>query len=83
MTTSTDRQASFDSSKILGYASTGAVRQHGGKLPIRLCKFCGTQIVWCKSQRTGKNYPVNVTRGYLDQRFYMGHNFHKCDRSHS
>lgn len=31
-------------------------------LPVRACKFCGAEIAWVKSKRTGKNYPANVYR---------------------
>ena len=61
------------------YASPGGVRQHGGSLPIRTCKTCAEDIVWVTSQRTGKSYPVNISRGYHGQRFYMGHNVHRCE----
>lgn len=62
-----------------GYASTGAVRQHAGSLPVYICNTCGREVVWVESKRTGKPYLVTVTRGYLDQRFYMGHNVHPRD----
>ncbi len=60
------------------YASPGAVRQHGGSLPIRRCGTCGQDVVWCTSKKTGRKYLVNVSRGYLDQRFYVGSDFHDC-----
>jgi hypothetical protein len=72
-------------SEILGHASQGGVRQNGGTLPIYECRRCaeagypGEQIVWPTSKRTSKRYPVDVSRGYHGQRFYMGHNVHKCD----
>ena len=48
-------------------------------LPIRDCKFCGGEIVWCKSKRTGKHYPVSVTHhGKHDARKYGPWNVHKC-----
>ena len=69
----------------LGYASGGAVAQDG-MLPVKHCKRCdeagfpGQEIVWATSKRTGRAYPVNVTHGYHDQKFYMKHNVHKCDQ---
>lgn len=63
----------------LGYAGPGAVNQHGGNLPVRLCSRCSAQIVWVKSARTGRHYPVNVRRGQADQRYYMGHDLHPRD----
>ncbi len=62
----------------LGYASGGAVSQDG-ILAISECKRCGEQIVWATSSRTGKHYPVTVSRGYLGQRFYVNSDIHKCD----
>lgn len=61
------------------YASQGAVNQNGGSLPVSTCKRCGNEVVWVTSKRTGKRYLVNVSIGYRDQRFYMGHNIHRCD----
>lgn len=61
------------------YASPGAVNQTGGRLPIKHCKRCHAAIVWCTSKRTGKGYPVNVSTGYHDQRFYIGSNVHRCE----
>lgn len=61
------------------YASPGAVNQKGGLLPIRRCQTCGDDIVFCKSARTGKSYPVSVSRGYVGQRFYIGANVHRCE----
>jgi hypothetical protein len=63
----------------LGFASPGAVRQHGNNLPIRECARCGDQIVWVTSSRTGRRYPANVRTGYLDQRFYIGSDLHPRD----
>jgi hypothetical protein len=60
------------------YASDGAVRQDG-PLPITTCDDCGKEMVWATSNRTGKKYRVAITKGYLDQRFYMKNNFHTCD----
>lgn len=62
-----------------GYASEGAVRQDG-PLAVKVCKNCDSPIVWAKSRKSGKNYPVNVTTGYLGQRFYMKNNFHNCEQ---
>ena len=61
------------------FASEGAVRQNGGTLPVYVCNTCGHEVVWCESKRTGRPYLVSVTRGYHDQRFYMGHNVHPRD----
>lgn len=61
------------------YASQGAVRQNGGSLPIRYCRTCHREIVWCESKRTGKSYPVNVTYGYNHNAFYIGANIHRCE----
>jgi predicted nucleic acid-binding protein len=62
-----------------GYASPGAVNQHGGRLPVYVCNACGREVVWCESKRTGRKYLANVTHGYHDQRFYMGNNVHPRD----
>jgi len=62
------------------YASQGGVRQHGGSLPIRHCSTCGDEIVFPTSTRTGRRYPVSVSRGYKGQRFYIGANVHRCER---
>jgi len=61
-----------------GYASTRAVAQNGGKLPIYICNACNKDVVWCESKRTGKKYLVTVRRGHLDQRFYIGSQIHEC-----
>ena len=66
----------------LGFASGGAVSQDG-PLPIRECKRCGEQIVWAKSNRTGNNYPVNISTGYMHQRFYVKSDVHNCDEVES
>lgn len=60
------------------YASQGGVTQNGGSLPITHCKRCHVRIVWPTSRRTGKRYPVTVSRGYHDQPFYIGSNVHRC-----
>jgi len=60
------------------YASGGANAQDGA-LPIRKCKNCPGDIVWVTSNRTGKRYPVNISYGRSNQRFYVKTNFHKCD----
>lgn len=31
-------------------------------LPVVECKFCGAEIAWCTSKRTGKRYPAQVVR---------------------
>ena len=59
------------------WASDGAVNQ-GGSKQVKLCNKCNAEIVFCQSKKSGKWYPVNVSRGYHDQRFYMGHNVHRC-----
>jgi len=58
------------------YASTGAVRQHGGSLPIYVCNTCGREVVWATSTRTGRKYLANVAHGYLDQRYYVAASVH-------
>jgi hypothetical protein len=63
-----------------GYASAGAAHQNGGPLPIYICNTCQTPVVWCESKRTGRKYLVNVSHGYLDQRFYRGNNVHNCEK---
>ena len=60
------------------FASTGAVSQTGGSLPIYVCNECNRDVVWAESQRTGKKYLANVFRGYRDQRFYVAARLHKC-----
>lgn len=61
------------------YASPGAqAHQRGGLLAITRCRSCGAEIVFATSKRTGKRYPVSVSHGYKGQRFYMGHNVHRC-----
>lgn len=61
------------------YAGQGAVRQAGGSLKVYVCNACHSEVVWAESKRTGRKYLVNVSRGYMDQRFYIGSNVHKCD----
>jgi len=61
------------------YASSGAVNQNGGTLPIRKCKTCGHEIVWCESRKTGKSYPVDVRYSRSGRApYYMGNDIHKC-----
>jgi hypothetical protein len=62
-----------------GYASPGAVSQHGGSLPIRICNSCGKEVVWVESARTGRPYLVTVLYGYNDQRYYRGDHVHPRD----
>lgn len=59
-----------------GFASTGAVRQNGGSLPIYICNTCGGEVVWCESKRTGRKYLANVRHGHLGQRYYIAANVH-------
>ena len=61
-----------------GFATAGAVAQHGGTLPVYICNPCGKEVVWCESKRTGRKYLVTVRRGHLDQRFYIGSQIHEC-----
>jgi hypothetical protein len=61
------------------YATPGAVRQHGGSLPIYICTTCQADVVWCESTRTGRRYLVTVRRGYNNQRFYVGNDIHRCE----
>lgn len=60
-----------------GFASQGAVRQHGGALPIYICNTCHREVVWAESRRTGRKYLANVKRGYLGQRYYIGSDLHR------
>lgn len=60
------------------YAGTGAVRQHDGKLPIYICNTCGREVVWATSSKTGRKYLANISRGHLDQRFYIAASLHDC-----
>jgi len=61
------------------YASSGAVNQNGGTLPIRNCKTCNAEMVWCKSNKTGKHYPVNVRYSRENRAaFYRGDDIHRC-----
>lgn len=41
---------------------------------IKPCKFCGEPVVWLRSNRTKKFYPVNF-RGIIDVKI---NDFHKC-----
>jgi DNA-directed RNA polymerase subunit RPC12/RpoP len=66
--------------KLLGYASQGAVRQHGGQLPVYACTTCGNELCFPTSKRTGRKYAVNVRRSYHDARYYMGNDVHDCKR---
>jgi hypothetical protein len=59
--------------------ATGGANAQDGALPIRTCKNCQSDIVWVTSARTGKCYPVNISYGRSNQRFYVKTNFHKCD----
>jgi hypothetical protein len=61
------------------YAGQGAVRQTAGTLKVYVCNACGTEVVWAESKRTGRRYLVNVSKGYLGQRYYVGANVHKCE----
>jgi len=76
--TDTSKQARTRRSPDKAFASTGAVAQTGGSLPIYICNTCEHDVVWCESKRTGKKYLVTVRRGHLDQRFYIGSQIHKC-----
>lgn len=60
-----------------GSASTGAVAQNGGSLPIYICNTCDREVVWATSAQTGRKYLVNVSRGHLGQRLYIGSNIHR------
>jgi hypothetical protein len=63
------------------FASMGAVRQNGGKLPIYVCNTCHHEVCWATSTRTGRKYLVNVRRGNLDQRYYIGSDIHRCEEA--
>ena len=43
---------------------------------IKKCKYCGAEIVWLKSRKTGKPYPVNFF-GICD---VLRNDFHKCNK---
>lgn len=43
---------------------------------VKKCKFCGADIVWLKSKKSGKWYPVNFV-GIIDVRV---DDFHKCGK---
>ena len=43
---------------------------------IKKCSRCKQEIVWLKSARTGKNYPVDF-KGVAD---VIKSDFHKCGR---
>lgn len=60
------------------YAGPGAVRQHGGKLPIYVCNTCGMDVVWVESKTTGRKYLVTISHGANGHRFYIGANVHDC-----
>lgn len=62
----------------LRYAGVGAVSQHEGSVPVHLCNTCGDEVVWVRSERTGRNYLANVSRGHHRQRYYIGANVHDC-----
>lgn len=62
------------------YASTGAVAQSGGKLKIMECNDCHHEVVWVKSQKTGRFYLVNVRHGHTGARYYAGHDVHDCQK---
>lgn len=57
----------------------GGCRQEG-KLRLARCKYCGTDIVWATSRRTGRKYPASVWTGQGGARFYVKASPHKCDR---
>lgn len=57
------------------WVSPGANSQDGMK-PLHRCSACYGDVVWVKSNRTGKNYPTDVFKGYHDQRFYMKNSPH-------
>ena len=63
-----------------GFVSPGAVAQHGGKLPAYVCNTCHAEVVWVESKRTGKHYLVDVSYGQSQNRFYIGRNFHDCEK---
>ena len=60
------------------HASAGAVRQSSGTLPVYRCNTCHGEVVWAESKRTGRRYLANVSRGYHDQRYYVGADVHDC-----
>ena len=60
------------------FVGQGAVAQNGGSLPLYRCNTCLAEVVWATSKRTGRKYLANVSRGHLDQRYYIGANVHRC-----
>lgn len=61
------------------FASPGAVNQKGGTLPVYECNTCGSEVVWVHSAKTGRPYLVNVRRGNVDNRYYVGSEIHPRD----
>jgi hypothetical protein len=59
-----------------GFASPGAVKAQGETLPVYICNRCGREVVWAESKRTGRRYLVSVSRGYNNQRYYVGADLH-------
>jgi hypothetical protein len=49
---------------------------------IGKCRHCGDRIAWLTSQRTGKNYPVNINEYEQDQladgALVKKNDFHQC-----
>jgi hypothetical protein len=63
-----------------GFASVGAVRQVGGTLPVYVCNACDTEVVWATSKRTGRKFLAQVSRGYMQQRYYVAASVHTDER---
>jgi hypothetical protein len=59
-----------------GFASVGAVRQNAGGLPVYICNACESEVVWATSKRTGRKYMAKVSRGHMQQRYYIGARVH-------
>lgn len=52
---------------------------HGPKLPMRECNRCGEEIVWIKSDKTGRYFPAQVIRtGDHQARKYVPWQPHRC-----
>ena len=63
------------------FMTGGAVRQDR-PLNVMTCNECQREVVWATSNRTGRMYLVNVSRGHLDQRFYVKADAHDCNVIH-
>lgn len=60
---------------------TGAVDQTNGSRPLHTCNTCSREVVWVKSNRTGRYYLANVFTGQAGQRYYIAARFHNCAKT--